>query len=513
MKKISPSAKNSQELSTAGHMADALQFLIRVAAGAGLRSTSLELSDIRENLLQLVERGRRHRAGNGENAVPSTQNQKCSRNEGTADSEKSPFSEFEKIESNVRFYCREMRAVFSRAVNARVWDEDGVEYIDFLSGCGSLNYGHNHPVIKARVIDYLIGDGVLSGLDLHTNAKREFLREFCETILVPRGLDYRVAFTGPTGTNAVEAALKLARKITGRRPVVAFTGAFHGMTLGAVAAAARNDHRHSVGFPLADVVRLPFDGYQEAGHTELNRYEAMVNDPAGGLELPAAFIVETIQGEGGLNVASSEWLQELAAIAKRLGALLIVDDIQAGCGRTGEFFSFSYAGIHPDLVCLAKSIGGIGLPMALLLIKPAYDQWAPGENNGTFRGNNLAFVAATTALQLWQDASFLASLSQSADLIRSWIDRLTTDFGIAGVYQRGRGLMSGVAFANHGTARRAAAEAFRQGLLIETSGAHSEVLKLMPPLTIEHDVLQQGLSRLRDSIEVALIKDRLKPAA
>jgi hypothetical protein len=285
MKNISPFAKNLRKSSTVCHMADALKFLIRVAADAGLRSTSFELSVSRENLLQLVERGR-HSADCDESAAPSTQNQNCNRNEGTSDSEKSPFSEFEKTESNVRFYCREMRAVFSRAVNARVWDEDGVEYIDFLSGCGSLNYGHNHPAIKARVIDYLIGDGVLSGLDLHTKAKREFLREFCETILVPRGLDYRVAFTGPTGTNAVESALKLARKITGRRSIVAFTGAFHGMTLGAVAAAARNDHRHSAGFPLADVVRLPFDGYQGAGHTELHRYEAMVNDPAGGVELP-----------------------------------------------------------------------------------------------------------------------------------------------------------------------------------------------------------------------------------
>jgi diaminobutyrate-2-oxoglutarate transaminase len=153
--------------------------------------------------------------------------------------DRTEISEFEENESTVRYYCRQMPAVFARALNARVWDEDGVEYIDFLSGCGSLNYGHNHPRIKARLIDYLVSDGVLNALDLHTVAKRSFLRALREVILEPRGIDYRVQFTGPTGTNAVEAALKLARKVTGRRSVVAFTNAFHGMTLGALSVTAR----------------------------------------------------------------------------------------------------------------------------------------------------------------------------------------------------------------------------------------------------------------------------------
>jgi diaminobutyrate-2-oxoglutarate transaminase len=425
----------------------------------------------------------------------------------------SPTSEFEASESVVRYYCREMRAVFSRAVNARVWDEEGAEYIDFLSGCGSLNYGHNHPEMKARVIDYLTGDGILNGLDLHTVAKRDFLRDFREVILEPRGLSYRVQFTGPTGANAVEAALKLARKVTGRQPVVAFTNAFHGMTLGAISVSARRQHRRSAGVQLGETVRLPYDGYLGAGIAELDRYEAMVKDPSGGLEWPAAFIVETIQGEGGLNEARAEWLRHLAAVAKRLGSLLIVDDIQAGCGRTGNFFSFESVGVEPDLVCLAKSISGIGLPMALLLINPAYDKWSPGEHNGTFRGNNLAFVAGATALRFWQDDNFLYGLAASAGKIRSWLDEVTAALGANNVHPRGRGLMSGLAFTEHKLARRVAAEAFRRNILVETSGPNSEVLKLMPPLTIEPALLDEGLWRLRAAIDEVLEQEQFRPAA
>lgn len=424
-----------------------------------------------------------------------------------------PFAEFDASESSVRYYCREMPAVFVRAANARVWDEDGNEYIDFLSACGSLNYGHNHPAMKARVIDYLANDGLLSGLDLHTAAKREFLRAFRDIILAPRGMHYRVQFTGPTGTNCVEAALKLARKVTGRRLVVAFTNAFHGMSLGALAVGAREAHRRSAGIDLAGVVRLPYDGYCDAGMRELDRYEAMLRDPSGGAEPPAAFIIETIQGEGGLNAARAEWLEHLAGTAQRLGALLIVDDVQAGCGRTGDFFSFEHMRIRPDLVCLAKSIGGIGLPMAVLLIKPEHDQWAPGEHNGTFRGNNLAFVAATAAVELWRDRDFTAATARSVDTVQRWLDETAAAFAGAGATAKGRGLFAGIAFADRALARRVAAQAFRRRLIIETSGPHGEVVKILPPLTIAPDLLREGLGRLRSAIEAALAHERLRAVA
>lgn len=424
-----------------------------------------------------------------------------------------PFSDFEEMESGVRYYCRGMRALFTRAVNARVWDEDGNEYIDFLSACGSLNYGHNHPAMKTGVIEYLMRDGLLNGLDLHTAAKRDFLQAFREIILAPRGMNYRVQFCGPTGTNAVEAALKLARKVTGRRSVVAFTNAFHGMSQGSLSVGARQLHRRSAGVDLGNVVRLPYDGYLGAGTAELDRYAAMVNDPSGGMEPPAAFILEAIQGEGGLTAARPEWLRHLAAVAKALGALVIVDDVQAGCGRTGDFFSFERMGITPDLVCLAKSVSGMGLPMALLLIKPEYDQWSPGEHNGTFRGNNLAFVSATAAIHLWRDRDFLASVLRSGERISAWIDAMIAELGTGFVRRKGRGLMSGLAFADHELARHVATEAFRRQVLIETAGPHGEVVKVMAPLTIEPDVLEEGLRRLQAAIRTVVARDRLRPAA
>jgi diaminobutyrate-2-oxoglutarate transaminase len=406
-----------------------------------------------------------------------------------------------------------MPAVFVRAAGARVWDENGAEYIDFLSACGSLNYGHNNGVMKTRVIEYLAGDGILNGLDLHTVAKRDFLKSFREIILAPKGLIHRVQFTGPTGANAVEAALKLARKVTGRRPVVAFTNAFHGMSLGALSVTARHDSRQSAGVQLDQVVRLPYDGYRNAGIAELDRFEAMVSDPSGGVAAPAAFIVETIQGEGGLSAASSEWLRHLAAVANRMGSLLIVDDIQAGCGRTGDFFSFEDAGIIPDVICLAKSISGIGLPMALVLIKPEYDRWAPGEHNGTFRGNNLAFASATAAVQLWREPHFLATVASSAARVRTWLNDMAAAIGPGHAVPKGRGLMSGLAFAGRGIAERVAAEAFQRNVLIETSGPFAEVLKLLPPLTIEKDLLEEGLERLRTAILSVIGRERLSCAA
>jgi diaminobutyrate-2-oxoglutarate transaminase len=420
------------------------------------------------------------------------------------------FAEFETWESNVRSYCRDMRTMFVRGNNAVVWDDNGQEYIDFLSACGSLNYGHNHPLMKQRVVEYLMADGILNTLDLHTAAKHEFIRAFHENILSPRGLTYRLQFTGPTGANAVEAALRLARKVTGRRIVVAFTNAFHGMSLGALAAGARQHHSCGDGVELNGIVRLPYEGYCGADTRDLDRYEAMVRDPSGGAEPPAAFIVETVQGEGGLNCASPEWLRHLAGTAKRLGALLIIDDVQAGCGRTGQFFSFEQAGIEPDLVCLAKSISGIGLPMALVLIKPEWDLWEPGEHNGTFRGNNLAFVAGTVAAKLWSDPAFQACARRSNDIIDSWLHRTASELGAT---PKGRGLFSGIAFKDRWVARSVAQNAFQSKVLIETSGPHDEVLKVMPPLTIEPETLSEGLRRLTAAIEATLSPGRLRPAA
>lgn len=238
-------------------------------------------------------------------------------------------------------------------------DVEGNEFIDFMSACGALNYGHNHPTLKAAALEYLASDGIITSLDFHTSAKLAFIERFRDGILRPRRLDYKLQFPSPTGANCVEAAVKLARKVTGRTTIVAFTNAFHGMSVGALALTGSRKARQVTSPVLNGVIRWPFEGYRGSGLGELDRPEAMANDPSGGLDPIAAFVVETVQGEGGLNVASNEWLRNLCEKTKALGALLIVDDIQAGCGRTGEFFSFERAGLAPDIVCLAKSISGL----------------------------------------------------------------------------------------------------------------------------------------------------------
>jgi diaminobutyrate-2-oxoglutarate transaminase len=412
---------------------------------------------------------------------------------------------FELHESAVRSYCRDFPAVFTRALGPHVWDEERNVYLDFLSGAGTLNYGHNHPAICSAVIRYLENNGIVHALDLHTQAKRTFIEAFQRIVLKPRNLQYRLQFTGPTGTNAVEAALKLARKITGRHTVIAFTNAFHGMSLGALAASANASKRAGAGLPLPFVMRMPFDNYAQSVDS-IGLLETYLDDPGSGIDKPAAIILETVQAEGGIRVASPEWLTAVAAVARRHQIPLIVDEIQTGCGRTGTFFSFERAGLYPDIVCVSKAIGGCGLPLAIVLIKPHLDLWAPGEHNGTFRGNNLAFVAATAALELWCNSAFEQSLADKAALMS---DRLQSIAAASDAEHRGIGLIQGLRWRDAGVAAAVSRHAFERGLIAETCGARNDVLKLLPPLTIEPDELSAGLDILETSIrEVAHILPR-----
>lgn len=403
-------------------------------------------------------------------------------------------SVFEQHESQVRSYSRDIPIVFRTASGHLLTDENGHSYIDFLSGAGALNYGHNNPELKQAVIEYMQADGVMHSLDLYTDAKRNFISEFQQTILMPRDLDYRMQFTGPTGTNAVEAALKLARRVTSRTNVVSFTNSFHGMSLGALAASGARRKRIGAGLPLVGIDRFPFDGYLGHGIDTLAYLEQALSDPGSGLDAPAAFIVETLQAEGGLNEARVEWLRGLQDLARHHGALLIVDEIQTGCGRTGPFFSFERAGLYPDIVCLAKSIGGLGLPMALVLIRPEHDVWEPGQHNGTFRGNNLAFVAGAQALSQWREPSFERSIERKGKLVHERLQELAQ---ATGGTVRGIGMLRGVAWQDRGIARAVARRALAAGVIVETCGAWDEVLKIMPPLTIPEPALCDGLERIR----------------
>jgi diaminobutyrate-2-oxoglutarate transaminase len=402
---------------------------------------------------------------------------------------------FESIESQVRSYCRDWPVVFERAEGCRVYDEDGRGYLDFFSGAGALNYGHNHPELLTPLLDYLRSGAIVHSLDMHTTAKRTFLERFRDLILEPRDLDYKVMFPGPTGTNAVEAALKLARKATGRQHVLSFTNAFHGMTLGSLSVTGNSMKRQGAGIPLTNSSKIPYDDYFSGATEDFLWLERILEDSGSGVDKPAAIIVESVQGEGGLNAARAEWLRTLAELCRRHDILLIVDDVQAGCGRTGTFFSFEEAGIVPDIVCLSKSISGFGLPMALTLFRRDLDIWEAGEHNGTFRGHNLAFVTGAAALEkFWSDDVFTKELGERIEQLHEGLGRIADQH--AGAAVRGRGMLAGVVFPDPSAAGRIAAEAFEHGLLVETSGPSSEVVKVMPALTIGADDLAEGLDVL-----------------
>jgi diaminobutyrate-2-oxoglutarate transaminase len=418
---------------------------------------------------------------------------------------------FKRRESGVQSYARSFPRVWKRARGTELWDTTGRRYLDFLAGAGSLNYGHNNPILKDALISYIERDGITHSLDLYTAAKGAFLEAMEEIILTPRGLDYVVQFTGPTGTNAVEAAMKLARKITGRTNIISFTNGFHGVSIGSLAATANQHFRKAAGVALQGVTVMPYDGYFGSGIDTVSLIDKILSDPSSGVDEPAAIIIELVQGEGGLNAARTAWLKRLAALCRRRNILLIVDDVQAGCGRTNQFFSFEAAGLKPDIVTMSKSISGYGLPFALVLIDRALDEWKPGEHNGTFRGNNHAFVTATAALEhYWSEPDFAAEVAAKSmhleERLQSFVDRFSPDI----TEVRGRGMMRGLLFADPALAASVTANAFERGLIIERAGSYDEVVKFLMPLTTTVAELDEALDILDQAfVEVSA---RARPA-
>ncbi|HVB41309.1 MAG TPA: diaminobutyrate--2-oxoglutarate transaminase [Streptosporangiaceae bacterium] len=410
---------------------------------------------------------------------------------------------FERRESEVRNYSRSWPVVFERAAGSWLYAEDGTRYLDFFAGAGTLNYGHNDPVLKRAFISYLERDGVTHALDMWTVARAGLLETLEEKILTPRGLNYKVVFPGPGGANAVEAALKLARKATGKQWVVYFSNAFHGMTLGALSVTGNPAVRRSAGIPLSHSVELPYDEHL----TDIPDLERLLAASSGGLTGKAAVIVETVQGEGGMNTARDQWLRELAAVCGRHRILLIIDDVQMGCGRTGPFFSFEDAGIEPDVVCLSKAISGYGLPMAITLIRPELDVWRPGEHSGTFRGFNPAFVTSAEAIRAyWSDDELEKGTRAKGERVANGLERIADDYPEAKLAGRGRGLARGLRTAGGEMASQISAAAFERGLLVETSGREGEVVKLLPPLNVADADIDMALEIVDASVKSALAR-------
>ncbi len=414
---------------------------------------------------------------------------------------------FEKYESEVRSYCRHFPTVFTKAKGSKMFDELGNEYIDFFCGAGAVNYGHNNNYIKPKLIEYLEGDGIMHALDMYTTPKREFIDFMQENVLKPRGLDYKIMFPGPTGTNAVEAGLKIARKVTGRSNVFALMGCFHGMTLGALALTTDQGARKGAGVKLNDVTHIPAP-YMYPEFDTIEYMQNLLDDDHSAVEKPAAVVIETVQAEGGIWVFENDYLQRLRKFCDDNDILLMIDDIQVGCARTGTYFSFERAGIQPDIFVMSKSIGGYGLPFALTMFKPEIDKWTPGEHNGTFRGNQLAFVAAKAGLEYMLNEHVEDKSKASGEIIKEYCEKeiLSLDSRLK---LRGIGMIWGIEFDNipvEGLSEKVTEKAFEKGLIIECAGRKNSVVKIMPPLVIEKEVLLEGLAKLKSAIKDCLTK-------
>ena len=386
---------------------------------------------------------------------------------------------FEEVESEVRSYCRSFPTVFDTAEGSHLYTKDGRDYLDFFDGAGALNYGHNNPYLMDKVVAYIQKKGITHALDMSTAAKEEFLTTFRNEILAPRGMDHKVMFCGSTGTNAVEAALKLARKVTGRDTIFAFSGAFHGMSMGSLSVTSGNDTRESLRGSQHAVVFMPFPYGFNASFDTIGYIRNVLNDDHSGIAKPAAIILETVQAEGGVIVADPQWLRDLRALCDEYGILLICDEIQVGCGRTGTFFSFERAGIIPDMIT--------------------------GEHNGTFRGNQLAFVAGKAALDFMKETDLLAQVKKKEAIIREFMETeiLPLDSRLS---VRGIGMIWGIEFEkiDYKLSKVASMRCFENGLLIERAGRRDSVLKPMPALTIPEEDLRKGLAIVKEAVEYAL---------
>ena len=413
---------------------------------------------------------------------------------------------FTTYESEVRSYCRKFPTIFVKAKNATLTDEEGRDYIDFFNGAGACNYGHNNDYIKNKVIEYLQNDGIVHALDMYTGGKGGFIDFFETKVLQPRGLNYKIMFPGPTGANAVESALKLARKVTGRTNIFALMGCFHGMSLGALALTSEGFARSGGGVPLNNVTHIPAP-YMFPELDTIKYMETLLTDDHSGIAKPAALIVEAVQAEGGINVLPDEWLQRARALCDKYGIIMICDEIQIGNCRTGTFFAFEHAGIKPDIVTMAKSIGGMGFPFALTLFKPELDKWQPGEHNGTFRGFVPAMVAGQAGLEYMLEHNIEAETRRKGEIVSKYLDENLPKISPK-LTHRGRGLINGIDFSPFaaGSAKAASAECFKRGLVIELAGREDCVLKLMPPLTIEDDYLLRGLGIIMEAIRALNLK-------
>ncbi len=430
------------------------------------------------------------------------------------------------VESNARAYPRRLPVVIASARGVKVRDIEGREYFDCLAGAGALALGHNHPVVVGAIRKALDEAAPLQTLDLPTPLKDQFIRTLFQSLPPHWASDYKIHFCGPSGSDAVEAALKLARIATGRRGVFAFHGAYHGMTLGSMSVAGDTAPKRALGgfaaethfLPFPSDYRCPFGLGGEAGVEMGVRFlERLLGDTNSGLLAPAALILEIVQGEGGVNPAPASWLRRVREITARHGVLLVVDEVQTGLARTGAFYAFEHAGVEPDVLILSKAVGG-GLPLAVIVYRRSLDTWSPGAHAGTFRGNQLAFATGAATI----DYMLTEGLDRHVETVGAYLQGLLTKIAretecVSEV--RGLGLMLGVEICNpkaSGASLRGEAsaacpemagrvqqECLRRGLIVELGGRNDTVVRFLPPLIITREDVEEIAGRFREAVEAA----------
>src|ERR687894_1654636 len=356
-------------------------------------------------------------------------------------------------ESNARTYPRHLPIAIADAAGSFVRDVDGNVFIDFLNGAGVLPLGHNHPELVQAVTEQL---GVFThGLDFPTPAKDAFTE--AQLSMLPPGMRSRmkVHFCGPTGANAVDAALKLCKTATGRGDVISFQGGFHGTTHAAMALTGLVANKAPVPngvpgvpfFPFSSCSRCPVGLTPQTCTTNcVNYLERALQDPNGGIPLPAAVVLEMVQGEGGVIPAQPDFVRRVRKLTRELDIPLVVDEVQTGCGRTGTWFAFEQYGIEPDVIIASKALSGIGTPVALILYDQRLDVWAPGAHTGTFRGNQLAFAAGLETIRLFRRDDVLGNVRRRGQQIARTLGELQKNPRVREV--RGRGLMWGIELAD-----------------------------------------------------------------
>ncbi|MFJ3827148.1 diaminobutyrate--2-oxoglutarate transaminase family protein [Streptomyces sp. NPDC090046] len=412
-------------------------------------------------------------------------------------------------ESAARTYARSLPIVPVRARGLTIEGADGRRYLDCLSGAGTLALGHNHPVVLEAIRGVLDSGAPLHVLDLATPVKDAFTTELFANLPPALAADARIQFCGPAGTDAVEAALKLVRTATGRPGMLAFTGAYHGMTAGALDASGGAPEVRVTRLPYPQDLRCPFGvGGPEGAELSARWTENLLDDPKGGVPAPAGMIVEPVQGEGGVIPAPDSWLRRMREITAARGIPLIADEVQTGVGRTGAFWGVDHSGVVPDVMVLSKAIGG-SLPLAVIVYRAELDVWAPGAHAGTFRGNQLAMAAGTATLAFVRENRLAERAAVLGERMLAALRGLACGHPCIGDV-RGRGLMIGVELVDPdtGDAAPALAAAVRQecldrGLIVELGGRHGAVVRLLPPLTLTDEQAAAVLDRFADAIPAA----------